>query len=75
MVSLKQKLEKERVNLNSLEKLLESLNPTEIMKRGFCIARKNGKVIVNSRNLALKQQISLEFFKGRADAVVMKKTP
>ena len=74
-ISLKQKLEREKVKLNSLEKLLESLNPTEIMKRGFCIARKNGKVIASSRNLALKQQISLEFFKGRADAVVVKKTP
>ena len=72
--SLKQKLEREKVKLNSLEKLLESLNPTEVMKRGFCIARKNGKVITSSRNLALKQQVSLEFFKGRADVVVVGKT-
>ena len=73
--SLIQKLDREKLRLSSLEKLLESLNPTEVMKRGFCIARKNGKVIVNSQELTLKQQISLEFFKGQADVEVVGKTP
>ena len=73
--SLIQRLDREKVRLNNLEKLLESLNPMEVMKRGFCIARKNGKVIANSQALTLKQQISLEFFKGQADVVVVGKTP
>ena len=73
--TLKQRLDKEKAGLDSLKKLLESLNPTGVMKRGFCIARKNGKVISDSRQLALKQQISLEFFKGQADAVVVGKNP
>jgi len=73
--SLVQKLDREKVRLSGLEKLLESLNPTEVMKRGFCIARKNGKVIASSQELTLKQQVSLEFFKGQADVVVIGKTP
>lgn len=67
---LTQRLEKEKIGLDSLKKLLESLNPTGVMKRGFCIARKNGTVISDSKQLALKQQVSLEFFKGQADAII-----
>ena len=74
-MSLKQKLDREKIRVNSFEKVLESLNPTEVMKRGFCIAKKNGKVIANSQELTLKQEISLEFFKGQAEVVVVGKTP
>ncbi|MCY4512642.1 MAG: exodeoxyribonuclease VII large subunit, partial [Bdellovibrionales bacterium] len=74
-MSLKQKLDRENIRVNNLEKVLESLNPLEVMKRGFCIAKKNGQVIANSQELTLKQKISLEFFKGQAEVVVVGKTP
>ena len=72
---LRQKLEREKTALTAREKLLKSLNPAGVMKRGFCIARKNGKAVASADDLSLQEQVSLEFFKGRAKALVTEKTP
>lgn len=65
---------REKNSLKNKEQLLNSLNPKEIMKRGFCIvSNSHGKVLSNVQNLKLKELISLEFFKGRAKASIVEK--
>ena len=75
VLSVRHGLEKDTVKLSHLEKLLKSLNPTTIMKRGFCIVRKENRVIKSSQDLNLKETVSLEFFKGRASALITGKNP
>ena len=71
---LKQKLEVEKTQLENLKKLLKSFNPRDIMERGFCIARnKEGKILTQSKNLKLKEVLSVEFFKGQARLSVVEK--
>ncbi len=72
--SIRQNLLKEKTKLKNLEQLLKSLNPKQVMQRGFCIALgKNDKVITNSKQLKIKEEISLEFFKGGAKTLVTSK--
>ncbi len=72
--SIKQILLQEKNKLKNLSQLLESLNPKQVMQRGFCIAvGKDDKVIKNSNQLKIKEEISLEFFKGGAKALVTNK--
>ena len=75
VLSVRRGVERDIVKLSHLEKLLKSLNPTLIMKRGFCIVRKENQVIKSSRDLNLKEAVSLEFFKGRATALITGKNP
>ena len=57
-----------------INKLVKSLNPRQIMQRGFCLATgKGGKLIKDSKDIRVDQTLSLEFFKGRAEALVTKK--
>ena len=67
-------LQNKAQRLMHAEKLLASLDPCQIMQRGFCIARDSkNKILNNSKNLKLKQELSLQFFKGSAKALVTKK--
>ena len=72
--SIKQILSKEQNKIKNLGYLLESLNPKQVMQRGFCIAIGNdNKVITSSNQLKIKEEISLEFFKGGAEALITSK--
>ena len=72
--SIKYILEKEKSGLNNLKQLLESLDPRQVMQRGFCIvSTQNGATINNVQQLKIKENISLEFFKGKAKATVTEK--
>lgn len=57
--------------LKSLADRLQSLNPFEVMKRGFCLASdKAGHLLTSSGQLAAGQDIHLSFHDGEADCRV-----
>ncbi|MFZ1321347.1 MAG: exodeoxyribonuclease VII large subunit [Ignavibacteria bacterium] len=58
--------------LNSNEKLLNSLNPENVLKRGFAIIKKEDKIISFKKQLKLNDNIQINFNDGKADAVIDK---
>ena len=69
--SLKQNLELSKNQINALEKILESLNPKQVMERGFSIVTgKQGKIIRTSKGLKSGDSIGIEFLKGSASASI-----
>jgi exodeoxyribonuclease VII large subunit len=61
----------EKLNL-SMGKL-KTLNPTGILKRGYSIVRHNDKIISTSKSLQKKDNIEVEFHKGKIIAEVTAK--
>lgn len=57
-------------SLDSSEKLLNSLSPDQVLKRGFTIVTKNKKVI--SRKIYLKRfdNVEIKFYDGESSAVI-----
>ena len=43
---------------------LETLDPSGVLKRGYAVIRKEGKVVTSSRNLAEGDQATIRFFDG-----------
>lgn len=58
--------------LHSNEKLLNSLNPENILKRGFVIIKKEDKIISFKNQLKVNDNIQINFNDGNADAVIDK---
>ena len=61
---LKSKLEKEQNNLYNSIVLLDSLNPTNVLKRGFSITKKNDQIISSQNHLAIEDNITLQYHDG-----------
>ena len=61
---LKSKLEKEQNNLYNSIVLLDSLNPTNVLKRGFSITKKNDQIISSKNQLAIEDNITLQYHDG-----------
>lgn len=64
------KLNNLKRSLDSSEKLLNSLSPDQVLKRGFTIVTKNKKVI--SRKIFLKKfdNVEIKFYDGESSAVI-----
>ena len=58
--------------LNSNEKLLNSLNPENVLKRGFAIIKMGDKIISYKKQLNVNDNIQINFNDGEADAVIDK---
>ena len=73
--SLVQVLKNSRLRLDGTNSLLQSLNPTAVMKRGFSIVSLKDKkdLISDSKQLKPKDKLYIEFFKGEAEALVTTK--
>lgn len=57
--------------LNYYENLLESLNPKNVLKRGYAIIKTaNNKIVSSINQLSVNQNISLELKDGRIETVV-----
>ena len=70
-LSMKQNLEISKNQTNSLEKILQSLNPKQVMKRGFSIVTgEKGKIIKDSKGLKPGDPVAIEFLKGSASASI-----
>ena len=71
---LKQNFEKNKEKLRSLEQVLLSLNPKQVMKRGFSIVTDaRGELIYDTKELKIKDSLNIDFFKGKAKASVTEK--
>jgi len=61
----------ENSKINNLEKLCKTLSPEQILKRGYSISTKNGKVIKNSKELkkgeVVKTILRKGFFKSKVE--------
>jgi exodeoxyribonuclease VII large subunit len=57
-------------NLDSLCTKLESLNPLNVLGRGFALVQKNGAVIVDANNLSKGDIIETKFSKGQIQSIV-----
>lgn len=57
-------------SLESSEKLLNSLSPEQVLKRGFTIITKNKKVINRMSGLKKFDNISIRFYDGESTAVI-----
>ncbi|MCX2837775.1 exodeoxyribonuclease VII large subunit [Salinimicrobium sp. MT39] len=60
----------EAANLKNITTSVELLSPKNIMKRGFSITRKNGKIVTNSAAVAPGDLVETEFFEGKASAEI-----
>jgi exodeoxyribonuclease VII large subunit len=56
------KLELEQIFLNNKLEVLQSINPSSILKRGYVIVRSDNKNIIDGKNLSLNQELELDFF-------------
>lgn len=69
----RQALKNIETQVDSYEKILLSLNPKQVMQRGFSIVTSSkGKTLKTTKNLKLKDTISIEFFQGSASASIKK---
>ena len=67
----KQNLENSWNQIHSLEKILKSLNPKQVMQRGFSIVTdKKGKILKNTKSIKIKDTVAIEFLKGSASASI-----
>ena len=65
-----QKIKESHLDYIKNQKLLNNLNPLEVMKRGFAVARKNNKIIKSSQELNLNDTFQIQFSKGKIQALV-----
>ena len=69
--TIKQNLENSSNQIDSLEKILKSLSPKQVMERGFSIVtNEKGQTLKNTQNIKLKDTVVIEFLKGSASASI-----
>ncbi|MDZ4711177.1 MAG: exodeoxyribonuclease VII large subunit [bacterium] len=67
---LKSKLLKLKARLDSNEKLLNSLGPEMVLKRGYTIITKKDKIINSKKLLKDRDKVGITFFDGDVEAVI-----
>lgn len=60
-------------HIESREKLLENVNPTRVLSRGYSIIRKDGQLVRDAGALAPGERLTLQFATGAAEAEVLGK--
>ncbi|MBS1518913.1 MAG: exodeoxyribonuclease VII large subunit [Bacteroidetes bacterium] len=66
----RRKLNQIKNSLETNQKLLNTLNPDNILKRGYTIIKRGDKIITARKNINIKDKISIKFHDGSANAVV-----
>ncbi len=62
-----------KVKIEALERILSSLNPLNVLERGYAlVVGPAGKVINSAKQLKIGENISLNFKQGKADAAITK---
>ncbi|MEO8447799.1 MAG: exodeoxyribonuclease VII large subunit [bacterium] len=67
---LKSKILKLRARLDSNDKLLNSLGPEMVLKRGYTIITKKDKIINSKKLLMDRDKVGITFFDGDVEAVI-----
>ena len=72
--SLQQFFEKKKERISHLETVLQTLNPKQVMERGFSIVTNvQGDPIFDIKELKIKEMLNIDFFKGQVKAEVKEK--
>lgn len=59
-----------RTSLDNSRRILDSLNPDNIKKRGYACVRRNGKLVTAVKDISLSDKITVELYDGKAEATV-----
>ncbi len=65
-----EKLTNVKNNLNSIEKILNSLSPEQVLRRGFTIIVKDGVFISRKREVTLNDKVEIKFYDGNQGALI-----
>jgi exodeoxyribonuclease VII large subunit len=57
-----------------LHKRLQSLNPDQVLKRGYTMVYRDGKIVESARRLHAEDDVNIKFRDGTADSVVKRIT-
>lgn len=72
LLAVKQKISYSKESVEGLEKLLRSLAPQEVLKRGFTFTRdKNGNILRSIKNLSTNDEIETQFADGKIQSKVL----
>jgi exodeoxyribonuclease VII large subunit len=63
-----------KIKLTHIKKILDSVNPKEVLKKGYCIpfAENSNSVIISSKDIKTNDSITLQFHDGRIRTNVTK---
>ena len=64
------RLERERLLLAGLRTALEGRNPLAVLSRGYCMAKKSGKIVKSVSDLDKGDKINIRFYDGISDMTV-----
>ncbi len=70
--AINSKLASLRAEQDSNRRLLEALDPTNVLRRGFAIVRAGGKVVRGLESLNQQQKIAIELADGEIEATINK---
>lgn len=67
-------LEKKKTSLHHLQQLIEALNPSALLKKGYCIpfAEKLDSVIISAKQVKPGDSLVLQFHDGKVSTIVTK---
>jgi exodeoxyribonuclease VII large subunit len=68
--TIKKKFMNVKSNLDSSGKLLNSLNPENVLRRGFTIIIKEDKFITSKKGISVEDKIKIKFYDGEKKAIV-----
>ncbi len=68
----RQVLKNNKVELENLTRLVKMSDPSLLLKRGFSISRKDGKIITSKQQLSIGDEIETEFVDGKITSQVTK---
>jgi exodeoxyribonuclease VII large subunit len=69
----KKMLEREKERLHFNENTLRLISPANVLKRGYTITLKDGKIIKSVENLSVGEQIETHFSDGKSESRIIKK--
>jgi exodeoxyribonuclease VII large subunit len=64
-------MERERIHLN--ENTIRLLNPENVLKRGYTLTFKEGKIIKSAKQLTLNEEVEIKFSDGKVKSRIIKK--
>jgi exodeoxyribonuclease VII large subunit len=74
MTSLLKQLEDQNAKISLNERLVHTLDPKNILKRGYSITLKNGKVVTTFESIAPDDQLETILFNGKIQSTVISST-
>ena len=69
--NLKQSLESKKSDFKHIQSLLNSFSPLAVLKRGYSITLLNGKALISSQKVKLKEKLTIKLCKGEIEAEVL----